>query len=61
VTDCCAAAVNAEFAVVRALLDAGADATITDNAGKRAIDYARNNQHLTDTNALQCLYDASGD
>lgn len=47
--------------VLRALLDAGANATITDNDGRRAVDYARDNEHLHGTDAYWQLHDVSFD
>lgn len=52
---------NRNPAVLNALLDGGADATIVDNSGRRAIDYARENEHLHGTDAFWRLHDASFD
>ena len=42
-------------------LDAGADPTATNRAGHRAIDLARQNEHLRGTDAYWRLNDASFD
>ena len=47
--------------VLQALLDAGADAKATDQWQRRAIDYARENEHLQGTDAYWRLNDASFD
>lgn len=44
-----AAMLNENPEVVRVLLEAGADATLTNSLGKKAIDYARENPALKDT------------
>ena len=56
-----AAARNSNPKVVQLLLDAGTDATATDQEGRRAIDYARENEHLLGTDAYWRLNDASFD
>lgn len=43
------------------VLDAGADATITSNERRRAIDCARDNQQLKDTEVYWHLHDAGFD
>ena len=52
---------SAEPDVITVLLEAGADATASDGAGNRAIDYARANPSLQDTPAYWRLNDASFD
>ncbi len=47
--------------VLQALLDASADATALDGDGRRAIDYARENEYLRGTDAYWQLNDASFD
>ena len=57
-----AAAVGTENPdVIVTLLNAGADAKLKDKLGKRAIDYARQNQNLKGTKALKMLEDASAE
>ena len=43
-----------------ALLEAGADAKAKNNEGKTALDYARMNEKLKDTEALRLLEDKAG-
>ena len=47
--------------VLQMLLDAGTDAKAADQAGHRAIDYARENEHLQGTDVFWQLHDASFD
>jgi ankyrin repeat protein len=54
-----AAKLNGNPGVIEMLLGAGADAKAKDNAGKMAIDYARENENLADTDALRALQSAS--
>ena len=53
------AAQNSKATAIITLLDLGADPNLTDDYGKAAIDYARENIHLKDTQALQRLKKAS--
>jgi len=54
-----AAAENGNPDVITTLLENGADAKITDNEGKMAIDYARNNRRIVNTNAFRKLNELS--
>ncbi|MBC7218398.1 MAG: hypothetical protein H5U36_09785 [Candidatus Caldatribacterium sp.] len=54
-----AAMLNENPEVVRVLLEAGADATLTNSLGKKAIDYARENPALKDTDVFWELYNRS--
>jgi ankyrin repeat protein len=45
--------------MITALLNAGADAKVKDKAGKMAINYAKENERLSDTDALRALQNAS--
>ena len=47
--------------VLQMLLDAGTDAKAADQAGHRAIDYAREDEHLQGTDVFWQLHDASFD
>jgi ankyrin repeat protein len=46
-------------AIITTLLQLGADPKIKDNTGKTAIDYARNNEKLKNTEVLQKLEEVS--
>jgi len=56
-----AATLNSNPDVLTVLLEAGADPTVVDQTGRRAIDYARTNDHLRGTDAYWHLIDASFD
>ena len=56
-----AAWLNENPEVVMVLLDRGADATATHSSGRSVIDYARENEHLQDTDVYWRLHDASFD
>jgi len=45
--------------VIIALLDAGADARIRNNVGETALDIARDNTYLANSEAFRRLYEAS--
>ena len=51
---------NSNPEVLKALLEAGADAKAKNNEGKTALDYARMNEKLKDTEALRLLEDKAG-
>ena len=55
-----AAGSNPNPEVLKALLEAGADAKAKNNEGKTALDYARMNEKLKDTEALRLLEDKAG-
>ena len=54
-----AAISNSNPEVITAFLSLGADPQLKDNSGKMAIDYARNNEKLRDTDVLKKLEEAS--
>ncbi|MCX6088872.1 MAG: ankyrin repeat domain-containing protein, partial [Candidatus Atribacteria bacterium] len=54
-----AAAYNQNPEVITTLIKAGADAKIVDNHGKKAIDYAEENEKLKGSSAYWELNDAS--
>lgn len=55
-----AAALNTNPEVLTALLEAGADAKVKDDEGKRALDYAMENEKLEGTEALKLLEEMTG-
>ena len=55
-----AAGNNPNPEVLKALLEAGADAKAKNNEGKTAFDYARMNEKLKDTEALRLLEEKTG-
>ena len=54
-----AAAFNANPEVITALLKLGADPKAKDSSGKTALDYAKENEKLKNTDAFWKLNDAS--
>ena len=54
-----AAAYNGDPDIIKALLNAGADAKAKDIYGRRAVDYAKDNSRIYRTNAYWTLNDAS--
>jgi uncharacterized protein len=54
-----AAVKNSNPEIIHRLLEAGADATIRGKDGKSALDYARENEKLKDTDAIRELEEAS--